>query len=93
MKKYLLLQPSNQPGLFYQRITSVGQHLIAFAGYNAVWSDNSNYFGRILMDNTLTHREAMHMRTVCWMDYGTTLKGVKINREWPIYEVYMNHGC
>lgn len=33
------------------------------------------------------------MKTVCWMDYGTQVQGVKINKSCPIYHVFMYHGC
>lgn len=93
LSRYLVLLPTASNSLIYERLSPGSVERIAFAGYGAAWSNNDSYFGRHLMKNTQTHREAIHMKTVCWMDYGTQVQGVKINRSCPIYHVFMYHGC
>lgn len=44
------------------------------------------------MKNTLLHRDALHLKMVCWFDIGTNITNVPFNSNSPIYDVYIYHG-
>ena len=70
----------------------MGKEYIAFAGYQGTFTDNTSYFQRIRMKNTLLHRDALHLKMICYFDIGTCIENIPINNKYPIYDVYIYHG-
>lgn len=44
------------------------------------------------MKNTLLHRDALHLKMVCFFDIGTCIQNIPINNKSSIYDVYIYHG-
>jgi hypothetical protein len=44
------------------------------------------------MKNTLLHRDALHLKMVCWFGIGTNITNVPFNSNYPMYDVYIYHG-
>ena len=66
LKKYIILDPRDKEHRTYRRFKIHGdeEHLIGYAGYSANngAADKPDMYGRILMENTVTHRQAIHMK-------------------------------
>ena len=60
---------------------------------NSKEGDSDVKFSSIKLENTQTCRNAIHTESVFDKKSSTaSVINVKINREWPIYEVFINHG-
>jgi len=44
------------------------------------------------MKNTLLHRDALHLKSVCWFGIGSCIENVPFNIKSPFYDVYIYHG-
>ena len=44
------------------------------------------------MQNSLLHRESLHLKSVCWFSISTSMDGVPFNKKSPFYDLYLYHG-
>ena len=59
----------------------MGKEYIAFFGYQGSLTDNTSFFQRIRMKNTLLHRDALHLKMACFFDIGTCIENIPINKK------------
>ena len=53
---------------------------LAYTGYFGAWTDDTRYFERRMIDNTVFHRQAQVLKSVSWFHIHTKIDRVKINR-------------
>ena len=81
-------------GFCYRRVSKElgGLEQLAYTGYFGAWTDNPQYYERIMCPNTQLRRAAIKLKFVCYFHIRTTLDKVDLDHKNPTYDFYMYHG-
>lgn len=72
-KLELMIHEQSGNGFCYRRFNTnlMKNEQLGYTGYFGSWTDNPQYYSRVVMPNTLFHRSAIRLKWVCWFSLWT----------------------
>ena len=58
-------------------------------GNESMWTNNSSYFARVVLKDSVFGKQALHLKTVCWMNPYTAIE--HIPADWTRVNIVIYH--
>ena len=66
------------------------KELMGYGGANnSMWTDNASYFARVVLQDSVFGKQALHLKSVCWMNPYTAIE--HIPADWTSVNIAIYH--